>query len=53
MCHSYKALDESKENKVTDEPKDKNGMQVWLAKVPLRKNLVSFEKEWGKSTPIR
>ena len=28
MCHSYKALNESKENKVTNEPKDKNDMQV-------------------------
>ena len=28
MCHSYKAHNESKENKVTNEPKDKNGMQV-------------------------
>ena len=34
MCHSYKALIESKENKETDEPKDRNGMQVWLANVP-------------------
>ena len=28
MCHGYKALNESKDNKVTDEPKDKNGMQM-------------------------
>ena len=28
MCHSYKTLNESKENKVTNEPKDKNVMQV-------------------------
>ena len=28
MCRSYKALNESKENKVTNEPKDKNVMQV-------------------------
>ena len=44
MSHSYKALNESKENKVTNEPKDKNGMQVWLAKVPLRKNSCEFWK---------
>ena len=28
MYHSYKALNESKENKVTNEPKDKNVMQA-------------------------
>jgi hypothetical protein len=28
VYHSYKALNESKENKVTNEPKDKNVMQV-------------------------
>ena len=28
MCHSYKTLNESKENNVTDEPQVKNGMQV-------------------------
>ena len=28
MCHSYKALNESTDNKVTNEPKDKNDMQV-------------------------
>ena len=43
VYHSYKALNESKENKVTNESKDKNGMQVWLA-VPLRKNSCEFWK---------
>ena len=47
MCHSYKALNESKENKVTNEPKDKNVMQVWLA-VPLRKNSCEFWKGMRK-----
>ena len=28
MCHSYKALNESKENKVINDAKDKNDMQV-------------------------
>jgi hypothetical protein len=44
VYHSYKALNESKENKVTNEPKDKNVMQVWLAKVPPRKNSCEFWK---------
>ena len=48
MCHSYKALNESKENKVTKESKDENGMQVWLAKVPLRKNSCEFWKGMRK-----
>ena len=47
MCHSYKTLNELNENKDTNEPQAKNGMQVW------ERTLVSFEKEWGKSTPIR
>ena len=28
ICHSYKILNESKENKDTNEPQAKNGMQV-------------------------
>ena len=44
MYHSYKALNESKENKVTNEPKSKNGMQVWLAKSIIKKELLSFCK---------
>ena len=47
VYHSYKALNESKENKVTNEPKDKNVMQVWLA-VPLRKNSYEFSKGMRK-----
>ena len=38
MCHSYKALNESKENKVTDEPKDKE----WHASVTCKSTI---EKE--------
>ena len=45
MCHSYKTLNELKENKVTNEPQAKNGMQVWLAKSIIEKELFwVFEK---------
>ena len=47
MCHSYKTLNESKENKVTNEPKEKNVMQVWLA-VPLKKTLRKYSCEFWK-----
>ena len=40
MCHSYKAHNESKENKVTNEPQAKNGMQVCLAKSIIEKELL-------------